>query len=71
MEREISILAVCDSTELAYKEMAEDVAKVLELSEVPSDWDDVEFARYSEFDVQADSAWVNGKDDYDWKILSI
>lgn len=62
---------MCDSLEFAYKEMAADVAKVLELPEVPSDWDAVEFARYDEFDVQADNAWVNGKDNYDWKILSI
>lgn len=71
IEREIEVLGTFENEDFAYDAMELDLAKEMNMDSIPEDWDEVEYSRYDEFNINPDSAWINKSDNYDWKIVTL
>ena len=75
VEREISVLGIFESQDLARHAMEIDLAKELGLETVPENWAEVQMDKYDSFEIHIDRASMNiDRQDfvnYDWKIVTI
>lgn len=69
-DRELVFLGSFSDQKSAYKAMEADLAKTMNLDEVPLIWAKVDGFE-SSFAIQSDFAWYNGRTSCDWKIIEI
>lgn len=56
----------------AFRQMEANLAEAMGLENIPDDWNQTEFNREEDFDIEKDAAWYNRSDcKYDWKIFEI
>ena len=56
----------------AYRQMESNLAESMGLENIPDNWNQTEFNREEDFNIEKDSAWYNRSDcKYDWKIFEI
>ena len=56
----------------AFRQMEANLAEAMSLEKIPDDWNQIEFDREEDFDIEKDAAWYNRSDcKYDWKIFEI
>lgn len=53
----------------AYRHMEANLAETMGLENIPDDWNQTEFVREKDFDIDNDIAWYNKS--YDWKIFEV